>query len=240
MSTQKVTGPNGVDYAMPYPLPKAPVVAPPPVPPVKVPNYTAFPPVPPFEFEVYPYYPPYPNVPIEPVPMPYIPGKHPLPPVPPCPPPPVPPCPPPFPPYPVPKPEKVDECSKRLAKLSQKTKVLVQMIKDFEDKNRPVIITIGPNSYQFGTENITDFDGNPAKGMYATLISGDPIEDFQPEEITIDSTGTRVAVKNPVDLLQTELARVRKEITLVAAKINDEITPAQAVDALVPGTDENH
>lgn len=240
MSTQKVTGPNGVDYAMPYPLPKAPVVAPPPVPPVKVPNYAAFPPVPPFEFEVYPYYPPYPNVPIEPVPMPYIPGKHPLPPVPPCPPPPVPPCPPPFPPYPVPKPEKVDECSKRLAKLSQKTKVLVQMIKDFEDKNRPVIITIGPNSYQFGTENITDFDGNPAKGMYATLISGDPIEDFQPEEITIDSTGTRVAVKNPVDLLQTELARVRKEITLVAAKINDEITPAQAVDALVPGTDENH
>ena len=240
MSTQKVTGPNGVDYAMPYPLPKAPVVAPPPVPPVKVPNYAAFPPVPPFEFEVYPYYPPYPNVPIEPVPMPYIPGKHPLPPVPPCPPPPVPPCPPPFPPYPVPKPEKVDECSKRLAKLSQKTKVLVQMIKDFEDKNRPVIITIGPNSYQFGTENITDFDGNPAKGMYATLISGDPIEDFQPEEITIDSTGTRVAVKNPVDLLQTELARVRKEITLVAAKINDEITPTQAVDALVPGTDENH
>ena len=242
MSTQKVTGPNGVDYAMPYPLPKAPVIAPPPVPPVKIPNYAAFPPVPPFEFEVYPYFPPYPNVPIEPVPMPYIPGKHPLPPVPPCPPPPpIPPCPPPpFPPYPVPKPEKVDECSKRLAKLSQKTKVLVQMIKDFEDKNRPVIITIGPNSYQFGTENITDFDGNPAKGMYATLVSGDPIEDFQPGEITIDSTGTRVAVKNPVDLLQTELARVRKEITLVAAKINDEITPGQTVDALVPGTDENH
>lgn len=235
MSTQKMTGPNGLDYAMPYPNPaeKKPVPPPPP-------SFNPFyPPVPPFDPPVYPYYPPYPNMPIEPVPTPYIPGRHPHPPVPPVPP--VPPCPPPpFPPYPVPKPEKVDECSKRLAKLSQKTKVLVQMIKDFEDKNRPVIITIGPNSYQFGTENITDFEGNPAKGMYASLISGDPIEEFQPADITIDDTGTRVAVKNPVDLLQTELARVRKEITLVAAKINDEITPVPPVNNLVPGTDENN
>lgn len=235
MSTQKITGPNGLDYAMPYPNPAEKK----PVPPPPAPFNPFYPPVPPFDPPVYPYYPPYPNMPIEPVPTPYIPGRHPHPPVPPVPP--VPPCPPPpFPPYPVPKPEKVDECSKRLAKLSQKTKVLVQMIKDFEDKNRPVIITIGPNSYQFGTENITDFEGNPAKGMYASLISGEPIEEFQPEEITIDDTGTRVAVKNPVDLLQTELARVRKEITLVAAKINDEITPVTPVNNLVPGTDENH
>lgn len=236
MSTQKMTGPNGADYAVPYPEKRPPV---PPIPPCPPPPVV--PPIPPLwpDYEVYPYYPPYPNMPIEPVPTPYIPGRHPHPPVPPVPP--VPPCPPPpFPPYPVPKPEKVDECSKRLAKLSQKTKVLVQMIKDFEDKNRPVIITIGPNSYQFGTENITDFDGNPAKGMYASLISGDPIEEFQPADIVIDDTGTRVAVKNPVDLLQTELARVRKEITLVAAKINDEITPVPPVNNLVPGTDENH
>ena len=138
------------------------------------------------------------------------------------------------------RPEKVDECSKRLAKLTQKTKTLVQMIKDFEGKNRPVIITIGPNSYQFGTENITDFDGQAAKGMYANLISGDPIEELEEGTYTVDSTNTRVALKNPVDLLQSELARVRKEITLVTAAINEEITPDTTTNANpgVPGTDE--
>ena len=177
----------------------------------------------------------------EPVPTPPIPGRFgPIPPVPPRPFPPVPPCPP-CPPYPPPKPEKVDECSKKLAKLSAKAKVLVQMIKDFEKKNKPAILTIGPNSYQFGTEMITDFDGEPAKGMYAGLISGEPIPEFDPNEIVIDESGTRVSVKNPVDLLQTELARVRKEITLVAAKLNDEVSEEEhASEALVPGTDENH
>ena len=56
----------------------------------------------------------------------------------------------------------------------------------------------------------------------------------------VDETGTRVALKNPTDLLQSELARVRKEITLVTAAINEEITPNSVPDAnpAVPGTDE--
>lgn len=142
--------------------------------------------------------------------------------------------------YACPRPEKVDECSKRLAKLTQKTKTLVQMIKDFEGKNCPVIVTIGPNSYQFGTENITDFDGQPAKGMYANLVCGDPIDDLEDGTYTVDSTSTRVALENPVDLLQSELARVRKEIILVTAAINEEITPEPAPnsDPTVPGTEE--
>lgn len=235
MSTYKKTGINGVDYAVPSvpgwhpdPVPFPPPPPPKPVPPCPVP------PPPPVEWDVYPYYPPYPYEWIEPVPMPPIPGKHPRPC--PCPPPP----PPYIPPYPCPRPEKVDECSKRLAKLTQKTKTLVQMIKDFEGKNRPVIITIGPNSYQFGTENITDFDGQAAKGMYASLISGDPIEELEEGTYTVDSTNTRVALKDPVDLLQSELARVRKEITLVTAAINEEIIPEPSVNVnpAVPGTDE--
>lgn len=235
MSTYKKTGINGVDYAVPSvpgwhpdPIPFPPPPPHKPVPPCPVP------PPPPVEWDVYPYYPPYPYEWIEPVPMPPIPGKHPRPC--PCPPPP----PPYIPPYPCPRPEKVDECSKRLAKLTQKTKTLVQMIKDFEGKNRPVIITIGPNSYQFGTENITDFDGQAAKGMYASLISGDPIEELEEGTYTVDSTNTRVALKDPVDLLQSELARVRKEITLVTAAINEEIIPEPPVNVnpAVPGTDE--
>lgn len=235
MSTYKKTGINGVDYAVPSvpgwhpdPIPFPPPPPHKPVPPCPVP------PPPPVEWDVYPYYPPYPYEWIEPVPMPHIPGKHPRPC--PCPPPP----PPYIPPYPCPRPEKVDECSKRLAKLTQKTKTLVQMIKDFEGKNRPVIITIGPNSYQFGTENITDFDGQAAKGMYASLISGDPIEELEEGTYTVDSTNTRVALKDPVDLLQSELARVRKEITLVTAAINEEIIPEPPVNVnpAVPGTDE--
>ena len=235
MSTYKKTGINGVDYAVPSvpgwhpdPVPFPPPPPPKPVPPCPVP------PPPPVEWDVYPYYPPYPYEWIEPVPMPPIPGKHPRPC--PCPPPP----PPYIPPYPCPRPEKVDECSKRLAKLTQKTKTLVQMIKDFEGKDRPVIITIGPNSYQFGTENITDFDGQAAKGMYASLISGDPIEELEEGTYTVDSTNTRVALKDPVDLLQSELARVRKEITLVTAAINEEIIPEPPVNVnpAVPGTDE--
>lgn len=235
MSTYKKTGINGVDYAVPSvpgwhpdPIPFPPPPPHKPVPPCPVP------PPPPVEWDVYPYYPPYPYEWIEPVPMPHIPGKHPRPC--PCPPPP----PPYIPPYPCPRPERVDECSKRLAKLTQKTKTLVQMIKDFEGKNRPVIITIGPNSYQFGTENITDFDGQAAKGMYASLISGDPIEELEEGTYTVDSTNTRVALKDPVDLLQSELARVRKEITLVTAAINEEIIPEPPVNVnpAVPGTDE--
>lgn len=231
MSTYKRTGLDGVDYA----FPSKPILPPPPKP------VPPCPPPPPYDWGGFPYYPPYPEMDTEPVPTPPIPGRFgPIPPVPPCPFPPVPPCPP-CPPYPPPKPEKVDECSKKLAKLSAKAKVLVQMIKDFEKKNKPAILTIGPNSYQFGTEMITDFNGEPAKGMYAGLISGEPIPEFDPNEIVIDESGTRVSVKNPVDLLQTELARVRKEITLVAAKLNDEVSKEEhASETLVPGTDENH
>ncbi len=219
MSTYKKTCFNGVDYAVPS-LPgwhPHPVPFPPPPPP-------------PIDWDVYPHYLPYPYGWIEPVPP--IPGKYPRP----CPPPP----PPYIPPYPCPRPEKVDECSKRLAKLTQKTKTLVQMIKDFEQKNRPVIVTIGPNSYQFGTENITDFDGEPAKGMYANLVCGKPIEELEEGTYVVDDTKTRVALKDPVDLLQSELARVRKEITLVTAAINEEITPESAPnsDPTIPGTGE--
>lgn len=100
------------------------------------------------------------------------------------------------------------------------------MIKDFEQKNKPAILTIGNNSYQFGTENIINFEGDSDKGMYADLICGDPIENIDEDlECTIDEndTGTRVCLDKPKDLLQSELARVRKEITLTAAALNDEV-----------------
>lgn len=231
--TRKMSGCNGVDYAVPTPIhkhcPPPPVPpCPPPVPPCPEPHHCHE------EYEVYPFYPTYPDVTPEPVPTPDFPHchPHPHPPVPPCPP---------CPPYPPPKPEKVDECSKKLAKLSQKTKVLVQMINDFEDRNKAAILTIGPNSYQFGTENITDFSGEPAKGMYANLICGDPIDELDEDDYVIDDTKTRVALKNPVDLLQSELARVRKEITLVAAAINKEIEDnGVSTHSAIVGTDENH
>ncbi len=229
MSTYKRTGPDGLDYAFPSkrPLPPPPPHHKPvPPPPPPVPGFLPPPPPPPpIDWAVYPFYPPY-QEPIEPVACPPIPGRV------------FPPPPPPFPPYPMPKPEKVDESSKKLAKLSQKAKVLVQMIKDFEQRNKPVIVTIGNNSYQFGTENIIDFNGEPAKGMYASIVCGDPIETLDPSEYTTDDTNTRVALKDPADLLQSELARVRQEITLVAAALNDEIQEPVATGGLVPGTDE--
>lgn len=202
MSTYKQSGPFGLDCAIPKGNPKPPCP-------------------PPEDWGVYPFYPPYPDMDACPVPTPPIPHKkcHPVPP----PPPPFPPYPP-CPPYPPPRPEKVDECSKKLAKLSQKAKVLVQMIKDFEKHNKAAILTIGAHSYQFGTENVTDFDGEPAKGMYANVISGTPIEELEEGTYVVDDTNTRVALKNPTDLLQSELARVRKEITLVAAALNEEVS----------------
>lgn len=240
MSTYKRTGFDGVDYA----VPSKPILPPPPKP---VPPVPPCPPPPPIDWGGYPFYPPYPEWDVEPVPTPPIPGRPGPGPIPPCPPPPhphphpIPPCPPPCPPYPVPpKPEKVDECSKRLAKLTQKTKVLVQMIKDFEQKNKPAILTVGNNSYQFGTEMITDFAGDPAKGMYANLICGEPIEALDPADYTVDDTNTRVALKNPVDFLQSELARVRKEIELVTAALYDEVSgDTPTPNAAIPGTDEH-
>jgi hypothetical protein len=185
------------------------------------------PPMPPEDWSEYPYYPPY-QEPIEPVACPPIPGRI------------FPPCPPPYPPYPMPKPERVDESSKKLAKLSNKAKVLVQMIKDFEQKNKPAILTIGNHSYQFGTDDIIDFSGEPAKGMYSAIICGDPIETLDPEDYTTDDTNTRVALKDPQDLLQSELARIRQEITLVAAALNEEIQEPTGNEASIPGTDEQH
>lgn len=228
--THKQSGLNGVDYAVPTPVlkpcPPKPPHPKPPVPPCPVPH----------EWDVYPFYPPYPDMPPAPVPRPDIPEHHHH--HHPCPPP-FPPFPP-VPPYPPPRPEKVDECSKKLAKLSQKVRVLVQMINDFEDKNKAAILTIGPNSYQFGTEHVVDFEGEPAKGMYANLICGDPIEQLDEDDYVVDETKTRVCLKNPVDLLQSELARVRQEITLVAAAVNKEVSEDGAPDthALIPGTDE--
>lgn len=239
MSTYKRTGLDGVDYAMPSKRP-VPPCPPPPKPPV--------PPCPPVhlcppedDWGVYPFYPPYPDMDAEPVPTPPIPGRPG--------PGPVPPCPtlqhpyPPMPPYPPPKPEKVDECSKKLAKLSQKAKVLVQMIKDFEQKNKPAILTIGANSYQFGTNLVTDFDGEPASGMYSAVICGDSIEELLSDEYVIDDTKTRVALKDPKDILQSELARVRLEITLVAAALNNEVSedgvPTPGTNKNILGTDED-
>lgn len=232
MSTYKKSGPFGMDCAVPDTPPRPrPVPPPPPLPPYP-------------DFPVYPFYPPYPGQEVEPVPTPFPDKPCPPPPIPPAPPkpypyPPIPPCPP-IPPYPPPKPEKVDECSKKLAKLSQKAKVLVQMIKDFEQRNKPAILTIGPNSYQFGTENIIDFDGEPAKGMYADIICGNPIETLDPVDYVVDDTKTRVALKDPQDLLQSELARVREEITLVAAALNNEVIPVDTdnIPGGIPGTDE--
>lgn len=227
MSTYKRTGPDGLDYAFPSKRPLPPLPPPPPPKPVPpVPSCPPLPPVePPIDWAVYPYYPPY-QEPIEPVACPPIPGRI------------FPPPPPPFPPYPMPKPEKVDESSKKLAKLSQKAKVLVQMIKDFEQRNKPVIVTIGNNSYQFGTENIINFSGEPAKGMYSAIVCGDPIETLDPMDYVVDDTNTRVALKDPADLLQSELARVRQEITLVAAALNEEIQEPTQSGGLIPGTDE--
>lgn len=228
MSTYKKSGPFGMDCAVPNTPPHSRPVLPPPLPPCP-------------DFPVYPFYPPYPGQEVEPVPTPFPdrPCPPPPPPAPPRPYPPYPPCPP-VPPYPPPKPEKVDECSKKLAKLSQKAKVLVQMIKDFEQKNKPAILTIGPNSYQFGTENVINFDGEPAKGMYADIICGDPIETLDPVDYVVDDTKTRVALKDPQDLLQSELARVREEITLVAAALNNEVIPVDTdnIPGGIPGTDE--
>ena len=224
MSTYKKTGFDGMDYAFPGPPHRRPPMPPPP----------PAPPVAPWD--AYPFYPPFPDIDPKPVPTPPIPGLYP-PPVPPYPVPPLPPCPPPFPPrpippippcppppYPIPRPEKADQSSKRLAQLSQKAKVLVQMIKDFEANNKPAVLTIGHNSYQFGTERISKFgETNEEKGMYSGLISGNPIQEFKQEDYETDETGTRVYLKNAVDLLQSELARVRLEITLITNQLNNEL-----------------
>ena len=111
------------------------------------------------------------------------------------------------------------------------------MIKDFEQKNKPAILTIGKNSYQFGTENIIDFNGEPAKGQYSKIISGDPIDELLPADYEVDSTNTRVSLKNPTDLLQSELARIRKEITLIADAINEEIQEPDGGETNIPGSD---
>lgn len=218
MSTYKKSNPFGWDVAVPDTASRRPLPPPPPLP----------------EYPDYLYYE---DEEIEPVPTPAFPGR----PCPPPPPRPIPPCPPPppAPPYPVPKPEKVDECSKKLAKLSEKSKILVQMIKDFEQRNKPAILTIGPNSYQFGTESVIDFNGETGKGMYAELICGEPIETLDPLDYVVDDTKTRVALKNPVDLLQSELARVRQEITLVAAALNNEVIPNNDVNpGNIPGVND--
>ena len=113
------------------------------------------------------------------------------------------------------------------------------MIKDFEQRNKAAILTIGPNSYQFGTENIIDFDGEPAKGMYANIICGEPIEELSTADYIVDDTRTRVSLRDPKDLLQSELARVRQEITLVAAKLSEEVTTDGInINPVIPGTDE--
>lgn len=212
MSTHKQTGPGGLDVAMPekgygFPPPARPFI-----------DEPIHPPVDWRECDFYP------ADEEEPVPMPPIPGRR-L-----------------FKPfgrisYPYAKPEKIDSSSKKLAQLSQKAKVLVQMIKDFEQKNKPVIITIGGNSYQFGTKTITDFEGESATGMYSTLICADSVVDLQPADYTVDDSQTRVALKSPTDLLQSELARVRKEITLAAEALSNEVTPVTE-QSNIPGTGE--
>lgn len=152
---------------------------------------------------------PYPDV--EPVPTPEIPGRKP-----PCPPPP---CPPPY-----PFPEKIDKSSKMLSKLSQKSKVLVQMINDFK-KNKPVIVTIGKNSYQFGTDKVITSDGEAAQGMYSHVVCLEETPEYtETTDYTVEDDG-RVILNEGVakDLLQTELKRVQIEIAKVAALLSEEI-----------------
>lgn len=77
--------------------------------------------------------------------------------------------------------------------------------------------------------------------MYSALICGEPYEDFPEEGWTTDSTGTRIVWDNPTDLLQSELARIRKEISLVADAMSKEVIPIDEFYAKpdIPGTDEN-
>ena len=80
---------------------------------------------------------------------------------------------------------------------------------------------------------------------YALTDFGDinelTIGDIRTIDYVVDDTKTRVALKNPVDLLQSELARVRLEITLVAAKLNDEVSNdgTDGTNPNIPGTDED-
>lgn len=210
MGTFKMTGPDGMDYAFPERDPRF-IHKKPPCPHVgKVP----------FPFWAFDDVPDYPEDDTDAVELPFRPKK-------------------PVPPYGCPKPERVDACSKKLAILSEKAKVLVQMIKDFEQKNKPAILTIGGHSYQLGTNRVTDFDGQPAAGMYSTLICGDPIESFEANEYETDDNHVRVALKQPVDILQSELARVRQEITLVAAALKQEVVEPNSGDTTgLLGTDE--
>jgi len=77
--------------------------------------------------------------------------------------------------------------------------------------------------------------------MYAGIISGTPIDTLESSDYTTDESGTRVALKNPTDLLQSELARVRQEIILITEALNEELDPQQdsGKNSLIPGTDEN-
>lgn len=230
MSTQKMTGPFGADYAVPVGYGRQPAK-----PPKRQP---IVPPPSPEDWGVYPFYPPYPEVEPEPVPTPPIPGKHGHAPIPvyPVPGPAPAPAPQPYPPYPMPKPEKVDESSKKLAKLSAKAKVLVQMINDFEKKNKPAILTIGHNSYQFGTKMVTD-----GEGMYAELICTEDAIDLTTDDYKVVDD-TRVIISGddvPKDLLQTELARIRQEIVLVSEQLKNEVADDDSdTPTTVMGTDE--
>lgn len=211
----KRTGIDGRDYAFPNPCPVKPTILPYPTSPCMPPAYPPYPPVPAM---------PLPHVP-GPAPTPIIPGYIPPTPLPPCPPP----------PYFPPKPSKTDEKLRKLQRDVERLKVVEKLITAFEQKNEPAILTIGAESYQFGTDRITNSEGTVVDGMYAEVIcANNPVVPTS-ENFSDDSETLSVYAINPVDLLQTEKTRLALEINLLtqamteaentSSNLSGEVTP---------------
>lgn len=194
--THKRTGIDGYDYAWPARPTILPCPSAPPMPPVK----------PPCPVPVYPYYPP-----VGPGPAPFIPGYIPPTPTPPCPPP----------PYFPPKPSKTDARLKKLQHDIERLKVVEALIANFENKNEVAMLTIGAESYQFGTDRYTNSDKEVVDGMYAKIICGEPVAPTT-DNFNVDLDELSVTPKNPTDLLQTEKGRLSLEIMTITNALNEE------------------
>ena len=136
----------------------------------------------------------------------------------PCPP--IPPCPPP--PYFPPKPSKVDEKLRKLQKDVERLKTVEALITAFEQKNEPAILTIGADSYQFGTDRITNSEKEVVDGMYANVICSNTPVVPDGNNFVIDRENYSVYANEPVDLLQTERTRLALEINVITEAITAE------------------
>ncbi|MBP5773955.1 MAG: hypothetical protein J6W35_07770 [Eubacterium sp.] len=202
--TQKKTGIDGYDYAWPVRPTILPCPSAPPMPPIK----------PPYPVPVYPFYPP---VGPGPVPTPFIPGYIPQPPVPPCPPP----------PYFPPKPSKTDARLKKLQADIKRLELVQTLITKFEQKNEVAILTIGGESYQFGTDRITNSEKEVVDGTYANVICANEAVPPTSEYFDVDLEELSVTPKAPTDLLQTEKSRLSLEIQIITqALYEDEQSPS--------------